>query len=73
MAGVVLPPGIGQAIHRVHSVIEPTPATPPGVPIPYPNVAHFETPPGVAVLLALFEPVDIEVLGTSSPTDPFAL
>jgi len=73
MAGVALPPGVAKAISHVLSLIEPTPATPPGVPIPYPNVAHFEAPPGVAVLHALIEPADIDVLGTSPSTEPFVL
>jgi len=72
MAGGTFPPGIGHAVLHVPS-IEITPATPPGVPIPYPNVAHFEVAPAAAVLHALFEPVDITVLGTAPPIDPFVV
>ena len=69
MAGVVFPPGIS---HVVSSLIDVAPpATPPGVPIPYPNIAHFENKPAVAVLHALFEP-DIDVLGIAPHTDLFA-
>jgi hypothetical protein len=71
MAGVAFPPGIlGRAVSQVPSLIDiPHPATPPGVPIPYPNVAHFENPPAASVLNVLFQPVDIDVLGIAPPTE----
>ena len=73
MAGVVFPRGIGHAIANVPALIEfPPPATPPGVPIPYPNVAHFENPPAGPLLQALFEPGDIDVLGIAPPIELFA-
>ena len=74
MAGVAFPPGIGHAVWHVPSLIEKTPAPSGPVPIPFPNIAaHFETQPAVAVLHALFEPVDITVLGTAPATDPFVI
>ena len=68
MAGALVPPGINRA---VSSLIDVAPAaTPPGVPIPYPNIAHFEVKPAVEVLHALFEP-DIDVIGIAPHTDWF--
>ena len=69
MAGVFFPRGISHAVSSLIDVAPP--ATPPGVPIPYPNIAHFENPPGVEVLRALFEP-DIDVIGIAPHTDSFA-
>ena len=64
MAGVVFPTGISHAILKVPDVTT-TPAPPSPLPIPYPTTAHFENPPAVAVVLALFNPTDIEVLGAA--------
>jgi hypothetical protein len=72
MAGAAFPPGIRHAVSHVPSLVEKTPAPPSPVPIPFPNIAaHFETQPAVAVLHALFEPVDIDVLGIAPHSDSF--
>ena len=71
MAGVDFPPGIDHAISEVSFIPPQLPASPPGVPIPYPNTAHFqESPPAFPVLQALFEP-DIDVLGIAPQTEFF--
>ena len=68
MAGVDFPPGIDHAIAEVSFTPPSHPAGPPGVPIPYPNTAHFENPPAGPLLDALF---DIDVLGIAPQTEFF--
>lgn len=63
MAGVVFPTGISHAISNVPDITT-TPAPSGPLPIPYPNTAHFENPPAVPVIQALFNP-DIELLGAA--------
>jgi|KBSSwiStaDraftv2_1062776.scaffolds.fasta_scaffold724544_1 hypothetical protein len=71
---VSFPPGVGKAAFNVPHLIDVqlTPPSPPSgpLPIPYPTTAHFG-PGGPASLVvhALFEPTDIEVVGTAAPTD----
>jgi hypothetical protein len=50
-------------------------ATPPGVPIPYPNNPHFAPGnPSLVVIDALFEPViTIDALGAARATDLFLI
>jgi hypothetical protein len=63
MADVVFPTGIfSHAIFNAPDVTK-TPAPPSPIPIPYPDTARFEKPPGQSVVLELFGPGDIEVLG----------
>ena len=59
MAGVVFPTGISHATLNVPDVTT-TPVPPSPLPIPYPNIAHFENPPAVPVVQALFDPPDID-------------
>jgi hypothetical protein len=70
MAGVVFPTGISRATLNVPDVTK-TPAPPSPLPIPYPNTAHFENPPAVFVVQALFGPTDIEVLGAAPLSTEF--
>jgi hypothetical protein len=71
MAGVVFLTGIGS--HATSNVpdVTTTPAPPSPLPIPYPNIAHFENPPAVPVVQALFNPTDIEVLGAAPLSTEF--
>ena len=70
MAGVVFPTGISHAILNVADVTT-TPPAPSPLPIPYPNTAHFENPPAVQVVQALFNHTDIEVLGAAPLSTEF--
>jgi hypothetical protein len=70
MAGVIFPRGISHATLNVPDVTT-TPAPPSPLPIPYPNTAHFENPPAVAVVQALFGPTDIDVLGAAPLSTEF--
>ena len=70
MAGVVFPTGISRATLNVPDVTK-TPAPPGPLPIPYPNTAHFENPPAVPVVQALFDHTDIEVLGVAPLSTEF--
>jgi hypothetical protein len=61
MAGVSKPPGIAQAVVDIPDLPHPPP-TPPGIPIPFPNIsAHFETVPALPVINTLFhdDPITI--------------
>ena len=69
MASVFSPTGISHAILNVPDVTK-TPAPPSPLPIPYPNTAHFENPPAVFVVQALFA-TDIEVLGAAPLSTEF--
>ena len=70
IAGVVFPTGISRATLNVPDVTK-TPAPPSPLPIPYPNTAHFENPPAVFVVQALFGLTDIEVLGAAPLSTEF--
>ena len=70
MASVFSPTGISHAILNVPDVTK-TPAPPSPLPIPYPNTAHFENPPAVSVVQALFNNTDIEVLGAAPLSTEF--
>ena len=66
MAAATKPPGVFS--HAVFNVphLDPSPlppATPPGIPIPYPNInTHFESVPAVAVINTLFHEDPIIVI-----------
>jgi hypothetical protein len=70
MAGVVSPTGIKHATLNVPDLTT-TPAPPSPLPIPYPTTAHFENPPAVLVVQALFNHTDIEVLGAAPLSTEF--
>ena len=70
MAGVVSPTGIKHATLNVPDLTK-TPAPPSPLPIPYPTTAHFENPPAVSVVQALFNHTDIEVLGAAPLSTEF--
>ena len=74
MAGGGFPTGIIKATSNVDSNVPdiaktPTPSGP--LPIPYPNIAHFETLPALQVYQAVFDIGDIVVIGVAPLSTDF--